>query len=176
MVGRRARISRLSRLLGGGVVVLACVLPLMVLGATLAMTDQQIAQGVLGAGVGAVTLPNGVRMAAVVAAVLPALILSAGLLALRPALLEMRSGHPFAGTAFVGFRRFAGAVVCGTLVKIAVVPLLSVVISRALGEGRLVLSLSFADVQFLVLAALVWLLAWVLAEGQALAAENAQFV
>lgn len=173
---RRARISWLSQLLGVGVFVLACALPLLVFVSIVTMTDQQIIKGVLGTHVGEVALSQGVRLAVVGAALLPALILSAGLFALRPALFEMRSGRPFAGAAFNSLRRFAGALVAGTLLKIAIVPFLSVVISHSMTEGRLVLSLSFVDVQFLVFAALIWLLAWVMAEGHALASENAQFV
>ena len=108
--------------------------------------------------------------------VLPALILSAGLLALRPALADMRCGATFAGAAFRGLRRFAAAIVAAAITKIVIVPLIGLLLTWSHEQRSLVISIGFEQVQALVLGAAIWLLAWIMAEGHDLATENAQFV
>lgn len=173
---RTAQIMRFARWLSATFLILALLHPVIVLATTTAMSDAQLATPVLGPLPGDWALSAGQRAMVLCLAVLPALILSTGLIALRPALAEMRSGAAFAGAAFRGLRRFAAAIVAAAITKIVIVPLIGLLLTWSHEQRSLVLSIGFEQVQALVLGAAIWLLAWIMAEGHDLATENAQFV
>ncbi|KZY30457.1 hypothetical protein A3731_05080 [Roseovarius sp. HI0049] len=172
---RTPRIMALSRLLQGALLILAVLHPAIVLAVTVTMSDAQLASAALGAPLGQ-ELSQVARVLVACLATLPALILSAGLLCVCPALRDMRSGHAFGKATFRGLRRLAAAVVISTMAKIIGAPLISMVLTWHAEETQMALSLGLGDLQMLILGAAIWLLAWVMAEGYDLASENAQFV
>lgn len=172
----KARIQGLSHLLAGALLALALLHPAIVFGVVVTLSDPQLAAQALGHAAPDLTLAWGTRAAVTALTVLPALVLSAGLLALRPALAEMRAGRAFGQLAFRGFSRLATAVIASTLVKIAALPLATLLLSWHLEDLTLALSVGLQDLHMLALGAALWLIAWVMAEGYDLASENAQFI
>jgi hypothetical protein len=75
-------------------------------------------------------------------------------------------------------RRFAGWVAAAALAAIVTVPVISVLLTlhNAPGSRQLVLALSSDHVFTLFFAAVVWLMADIMSQGQALAEENESFV
>lgn len=173
---RQRRIITLSRSLSLALAAIAFLHPVVVGAVLTGMSDPQVAANALGQHHPDLALSWLTRAAILCLAVVPALILSAGLLALRPALAQMQTGQAFGRSMFQALRRLATAVLASTVAKILSVPLTSLLLSLHLEQGSLSLAFGLADLQMLVLGAAFWLLAWVMAEGYDLASENAQFV
>lgn len=109
---------------------------------------------------------------------LPALLLSYGLLRARRSLIAFSRGDFFGAEAVVGLRGYAGATFWAALVGVLSVPLLSVTITldNAPGHKELSLDLSGGQVLNLLGAAILWVIASAMARAASLARENEQFV
>ncbi len=173
---RRRRIAIWSRVLSVALVLAAVLVPALTMLAVAVMSPDQLAAAAH-LGPGRIAQPSvGAHAAIVAIAGLPALVFSCGVAALLPALTALRRGDFFSETAFRALRRCSGALVIATLLRIAATPLSGLVLSLGEAEGSLSISVGFDTVQSLILAGAVWLLAWIFAEGAAVAAENRQFV
>ncbi|MFT6446320.1 DUF2975 domain-containing protein [Pseudophaeobacter arcticus] len=173
---RTSRIIALSRLLRLALLILAVLHPAIVFTVVVTMSDAQLAFAATGQPLAGQGLPFGTRMLVTGLSIVPALILSVGLLGIRPVLGDMQSGRAFGKAAFQGLRRLAIAVVISTTVKIVSVPLITMALTWQAEETQMAVSLGLGDLQMLILGAAIWLLAWVMAEGYDLTSENAQFV
>ncbi len=173
---RRRRVEILSRVLGVAVVVAAVLIPVLTVLSVVVMSVGQLAQGaqIRPELVTGVSLAK--RVALIVLTAVPAVVFSWALVALLPALRDLRRGAFFSTVVFRSLRRFAGALVVVSVLRILVIPLAGLVLTAGEAQGSLSISIDFDVVQSLMLAAGVWLMAWVLAEGAALAEENRQFV
>ena len=154
----------------------ALLMPLLVLLVMGRLEDHQLSQQILGHQDLVDQIPAGRRALVLALSLLPVLCLSAGLFAMRPALTRMQAGQVFTASAFRGLRQFAAALVGASILKILVTPLISVLLTMSQPEKTLAVSVGFDSVQFLIFGLAVWMLAWVFAEGQALASENEQFI
>jgi hypothetical protein len=87
-------------------------------------------------------------------------------------------GQIFTAHATAHLRRFAGWIAGAALAAIVTVPVMSVLLTlhNAPGSRQLILGLSSDHVFTLFFAAVVWLMADIMSQGQALAAENESFV
>ncbi|WP_421934853.1 DUF2975 domain-containing protein [Phenylobacterium sp.] len=108
----------------------------------------------------------------------PALLLSYGLLRVRRALAAFVRGDFFAGEVVDGLRAYAGASFWAAVAALIAVPVLSLAISFANppGHKELSIDLSGAQVLNLLAAAILWVIASVMARAASLARENAEFV
>jgi hypothetical protein len=109
---------------------------------------------------------------------IPALILSYGLLRARLSLMSFARGNFFAADVVTGLRDYARATFWAALAGILSVPVLSVIISQANGPGHreLSLDLSGAQVVNLLAGGILWVLASAMARATLIARENEQFV
>lgn len=156
----------------------AIVLPLVPVVAIWRMPETEIAGRV---GLPAMALPTlapGSRVLLVALGTLPVVLLASGLLHARRALRSFSRGEFFGLEMANGLRGLAGYACAAALCAIVASALASVVLTYSLGPGsrRLALSVSSGELLELLTAALVWLISGVLAEAQALADENSQFV
>jgi hypothetical protein len=172
------RMRRLARWLGPLCLAGAVTLPLVVAVAVLRMPETEIASRV---GLPAIALPalaTGSRWSLVALGTVPASIFALGLLYARRVFQSFARGDFFARDAVVGLRGFAACASVAALAAVVVSAAASVVLTSALGPGhrRLAISLGSGELLQLLTAGLVWLISGALAEAQALADENAQFV
>ena len=172
----RHRIITLSRLLRHTILIVAIIHPVVVLLVLLGMQDSQLAHIAAGSAGPNLALTMIQRWLVIALGVLPALIISIGLLCLRPALHDMGAGRAFGARAFHGLRRLAAAIVISTISKLAATPLIGLVLSWHGPEKSLPFSLALGDIHMLILGTGIWLMAWIMAAGYDLATENAQFV
>lgn len=172
----KTRIITLSRVLRHAILIAAIAHTVVVLVALVLMHDSQLAQTAIGTTGHDLSLSTGQRAAMVALGVFPALIISIGLLFLRPALRDMGAGRPFGKRAFHGLRRLAAAIMIGTIAKWIAGPMAGIVASWHSPEQSFSLFFSLGDFQMLILGMGIWLMAWVMAAGYDLAAENAQYV
>ncbi|MCZ4254989.1 hypothetical protein O4H53_05530 [Sulfitobacter sp. G21635-S1] len=174
-VNRQKRIMWWSRILAAATLVLAVALPPLVFITVLLLPFDMLA-----ASAHVVPPPSalssGTQLLIALVASLPALLLSWGLWALRPALISFGRGACFAPVVFGALKRFAVALFVSALMRVAVVPLTGVILSIGQEQGALSLRFGMGDLQTMLLAAGVWILAWIIVEAAALDAENKQFV
>lgn len=173
------RIQRLSQLLAGACLVLMVLLPPMLAvywavtdTATLAVRANLTAAMVLG------ELQPWQRVAAGLSAEIPLCLLLVGLAHARRCFRLFATGRIFNAQTMFCLRRFSawttasalGSMVCGTLN--------SVLLTWHNPPGARHLSIGIGSDQILLLlfSAMVWLMAAVISQGQALADENAQFI
>ena len=116
------------------------------------------------------------RVLAIALSVIPVLVASAGVLALLPGLSDMRAGQLFPATAFRGLRLFAVALQLSALLRLLITPMQSLLLTAGRDERTLVISIGSDVVQSFALGLGMWLLAWIFAEGRALASENAEVI
>lgn len=170
------RIGRLSARLRWAVLALAAAQPAIVLAALATMSDPEILRATLGHAAPGAEIGAALRLAVTALALVPALILSLGLWSLAPPLAAMAAGRTFTAAAERGLRRLALAIIAATLAKLLTTPAIGLLLTLGADERSLILSLSFVDLQAVILGAALWLMAWVMSEGRALASENASFV
>ena len=108
----------------------------------------------------------------------PVALLSVGLWQARRCFLGFQRGQVFTAQAVQYLRRFAAWVMGSAVAAIVAAPLLSVLLTlgNAPGKRQLVVGVGSDFPLTLLFAAIVWLMAAVIDQGQALADENAAFV
>ncbi|MBW8814086.1 MAG: DUF2975 domain-containing protein [Caulobacterales bacterium] len=180
-----ARLSgeqRLSAICARGCAVLAFVIPLVVTGFwafgswTLLGLVRLVPADILG------DLPLAIqpwqRIVGGAICLIPALLLSYGLIRARRPLAAFARGDFFAAEVVTGLRDYAGATFWAAIAGAVSVPILSVAVTFANppGHKELTLDLSGAQVLSLLAATIMWVIASVMARAAGLARENAQFV
>ena len=118
------------------------------------------------------------RVAAAAISAVPLALMLAGVWEARRCFLLFSAGQVFTGDAVRRLRRFAAWMLASAVCAIAAGAAVSVVITLHLPPGmrQLALSVGSDHVFTLFFACMVWLLAAVIGEGQALVEENASFV
>jgi hypothetical protein len=179
VVDHLQRIRRLS-----GALVLVCwalvvLLPLAWLWYWISDDAAQLAlQAHLPAGVIQPGLPAWQRVAAALVNAVPLACVLFGVWQVKQCFAAFALGRVFTAHATAHLRRFAGWVAAAALAAIVTVPVISVLLTlhNAPGSRQLVLALSSDHVFTLFFAAVVWLMADIMSQGQALAEENESFV
>lgn len=118
------------------------------------------------------------RVTGALICLVPALLLSVGLLRARRSLAAFVRGDFFGPDVVGGLRGYAAATFWAAVAGVISVPILSVAISFANppGHKELSLDLSGAQVLNLLAAAILWVIASAMARAAGIARENAQFV
>ena len=118
------------------------------------------------------------RVAGALICLVPALLLSYGLLRARRSLSAFKRGDFFGAEVIGGLRGYAAATFWAAVAGVVSVPVLSVVITLANAPGHKELSLDLSGAQILNLlgAAILWVIASAMARASSLARENEQFV
>jgi hypothetical protein len=118
------------------------------------------------------------RAAGAMICLVPALLLSWGLLRARQCLAAFARGDFFATDVVKGLRDYAAASFWAAVAGALSVPVLSVVLTSANPPGRHELSLDLSGAQALgvLSAAILWVIASVMARAADIARENEQFV
>lgn len=124
------------------------------------------------------SLPPVTRALAFLVTMIPGAIGMYGLAALRRLFDAYRQGAIFAAGNALYLRAFAVSVVAGAITKMAIVPVLSVVLSwhNPPGGRALAIAVSSDDIGALFAGLLFLVVAWIMAEAQRLADDNAQIV
>ena len=154
----------------------AVVWPVAVAGTLATMPDAQLFQGFVGRALTGPDIPITTRVLAIALSVVPVLVASTGVLALLPGLSDMRAGQLFPATAFRDLQLFAVALLLSALLRLLITPMQSLLLTAGRDERTLVISIGSDVVQSFALGLGMWLLAWIFAEGRALASENAEFI
>ncbi len=118
------------------------------------------------------------RVTGALICLVPALLLSYGLLRARRSLAAFVRGDFFGGEVVGGLRGYAAAMFWAAVASVVSVPVLSVAISFANPPGHKELSLDLSGAQLLNLlgAAILWVIASAMARASNIARENEQFV
>ncbi len=117
-------------------------------------------------------------LSAAVLGVVPLVLLARGLWEARNCFRQFAQGQVFTASAVQGLRRFAAWVMASALASMLTGPAMSVVLTlhNPPGMRHLAIALSSDYLFTLLFAGVVWLMAAVIGQGQALADENAAFV
>lgn len=123
-------------------------------------------------------LPPLFRLFGFLVTMIPGAIGIYGLIALRRLFDACRAGAIFAAGNALNLRAFAVSVVASALAKIMIGPVLSVLVSwhNPPGTRELAITLSSDDLGALFVGFLFLVVAWIMAEAQRLAEDNAQIV
>ncbi len=118
------------------------------------------------------------RLAGAAICLVPALLVSTGLLRVRRSLRAFGRGEFFTGEVVAGVRGYAQAMVWAAVAGILSVPVLSIALTFANPAGHRELSLDLSGGQVLNLlgAAIVWLVAAAMSRAAGIQRENEQFV
>ncbi len=173
------RIQRISRIMARVCLALIVLLPLaLVIYWATASAPELAAQGNLQAAVIRAPLQVWQRIAAAFVSALPLACLLMGVWQAKLCFAQFAKGDVFTASAVGCLRRFAGWTATAALAAIVAGAVISVLLTlnNAPGTRQLALGISSNQVFTLFFAALVWLMADVIGQGQALADENKQFV
>lgn len=142
------------------------------------LVSPEAVQGLPGVTYEVAVLPPVTRALAFLAVMIPGTISLYGLMALRRLFEAYRQGAIFAAGNAVHLRAFAVCVVVAAIAKIVIVPLLSVVLSWHNPPGMRALNIAIGsdDIAALFAGLLFLVVAWIMAEAQRLAEDNAQIV
>lgn len=118
------------------------------------------------------------RAAGAAISLVPALLLSYGLLRARRSMVAFVRGDFFGADVVIGLRGYAVATFWAAVASVFSVPVLSIVISQTNPPGHRELSLDLSGAQVLNLlgAAILWVIASAMARASNIARENEQFV
>lgn len=174
------RIARWSRWLARACMALTFCLPLLVVGFWLLASDGNLLMrmGGLESRTLLAPLASWQRVAGALfsgAALLPLLI---GLGCARRCFLRFGRGQVFSGGAVADLQRFAFWIVVAAAASLINSVLMSVLLTLHNPPGARMLAIGISTDQVLILffAAVVWLMAAIIGQGQAIADENAAFV
>lgn len=173
------RIRTLSRVMAWACVALITLLPLALVWYWVSTPAAELAsQGNLPANAIQMPLRAWQRVAAGAVTAVPLTLLLLGLWQAKRCFSEFVEGQVFTAQATGHLRRFAGWVAAAALVAMVAAVLTSVLLTlhNPPGARHVVIGLSSNQVFTLFFSALVWLMADVIGQGQALAEENARFV
>lgn len=173
------RIQRVSRIMVRICLALVVLMPiaLLIYWAT-ASAPELATQGNLPAAVIRTPLQMWQRAAAALVSSVPLACLLMGVWQARLCFAQFANGDVFTASAVGCLRRFAGWTAAAALAAIVAGAAISVLltINNPPGTRQLALGISSNQVFTLFFAALVWLMADVIGQGQSLADENKQFV
>lgn len=173
------RIQRVSRIMVRICLAMIVIMPfaLVIYWAT-ASAPELAAQGNLQASVIRAPLQVWQRVAAALVSGLPLACLLIGVWQAKRCFEQFVKGDVFTVYAVVCLRRFAGWVAAAALAAILAGMVISVLLTlnNPSGTRQLAVGISSNQVFTLFFAALVWLMADVIGQGQSLADENKQFV
>ena len=143
-----------------------------------AFTSPEAIKDIRGLGYDVTALPPAYRLLAFLVSMIPGAIGVYGLMALRRLFGAYRDGAIFAAGNALDLRAFAFSVVGSVLANIVTGPVLSVIVSWHNPPGSRVLAVSFRsdDLAALFVGCLFLVVAWIMAEAQRLAEDNAQIV
>lgn len=173
------RIQRLSGFLAWACLFAAAVLPPLVLVFWMTADARELALR-SGLPLDAIWLPlaDWQRVAGACVGVLPAVLASLGLWQAHRCFAGFARGQLFTSTAVTCLRRFAACMGGSALAGVVTGPVLSALLSWGNPPGLRHLAVGVGSDQLftLLFAAVVWLMAAVIGQGEALAQENASFV
>ena len=175
-VSRQHRIQRWSTDLGFGLCVMAVFVPLMTIINIATMSGQQFAGGAEIASDLVMDVSLQKRIAIIILTSIPALIFSCALLALLPALNDLRQAQFFSDRVVRALKRFGMVFFVATIVKLFVVPATGLILSIGEAHGSISIRIGLDTFQSVFVAIGVWVFAWIIAEASAVAAENRKFV
>jgi hypothetical protein len=173
------RIRRVSRLMAWACLALIVVLPLaLVYYWMITSTPELAASGNLAPRSIAFPLQLWQRVAAAAITGVPLGLLLMGLYQARLCFVQFEQGDVFSALATARLRRFAGWVAAAALAAIVAAAVTSVVLSinNPPGTRQLAIGVGSNQIFTLFFAGLVWLMADIIGQGQALADENQRFV
>lgn len=173
------RIQRLSRFLAAACLVLMIVLPIAVLIYWAWASPTELAQRVnLPAGAIQEPLLAWQRVLAILITEVPLALLMIGLWQARKCFKLFVLGQIFTAEAVRCLRRFAGWVMVSVAAGFVASTALSVLLTlhNPPGMRHVALSIGSDQIFTLLFAGMVWLMAAVISQGQALAEENATFI
>jgi hypothetical protein len=173
------RILRLSALLAWACLLVAFALPIVTVGYWLMADTAELARlGHLRVGSVQGALLVWQRLAGAACTLAPAGLASLGLWHAHRCFRGFTKGEVFTHGAVLRLRRFAACMGGSALAAIIAGPVLSVLLtwSNPPGARQLAVGIGSDHVFALLFAGMVWLMAAVIGQGQALADENASFV
>jgi Protein of unknown function (DUF2975) len=118
------------------------------------------------------------RLAGALVTCIPVALMIRGLWEARLCFKQFAAGHVFTVQATQRLRSFAGWILASSLASILIGPAISVILTfnNAAGNRQLAIGIGTDHVLTLLFAAVVWVMAAVIAQGQVLAEENSSFV
>lgn len=173
------RIRRISRLMALACVALIVLLPLALIYYWATTSTPELAmQGNLAPGVIQSPLQAWQRVAAAAITGVPLGLLLMGLWQARLCFAQFEQGQVFSVLATARLRRFAGWVAAAAFAAMVAAAVMSVVLSinNPPGARHLAIGISSNHIFTLFFAGVVWLMADIIGQGQALAEENERFV
>jgi Protein of unknown function (DUF2975) len=173
------RIQRVSRIMVRICLAMVVLMPLaLVIYWATASAPELATQGNLQASVIRAPLQIWQRVAATLVSGVPLACLLIGVWQAKLCFAQFAKGDVFTASAVGYLRRFAGWTAAAALAAIVAGAAISILltINNPPGTRQLALGISSNQVFTLFFAALVWLMADVIGQGQALADENQQFV
>ena len=123
-------------------------------------------------------LQNWQRVAGALITLVPVVLMLRGLWEARKCFLQFAAGLVFTSQAVQRLRSFAAWITASSVASILIVPALSVLITfnNAPHARHLAIGIGTDHILSLLIATMVWVMASVIAQGQALAEENSSFV
>lgn len=179
VVDHLQRIRRISRFMVMACVALITLLPVTLVWYWATTSAPELAvQGNLQPGAIQQPLQVWQRVAAGAVTAVPLALLLMGIWQAKRCFAQFAQGQVFTVQAVDGLRRFAGWVAAAALAAIVAGVVTSVLLTlhNAPGTRQLAVGVSSNQVFTLFFAGLVWLMADVIGQGQALAEENERFV
>lgn len=118
------------------------------------------------------------RLGGALVTCLPVALMMRGLWEARLCFKQFAAGQVFTAQAVQRLRSFAGWIMASSLASILIGPVVSVVLTfnNATGNRHVAIGIGTDHVLTLLFAAVVWVMAAVIAQGQVLAEENSSFV
>ena len=173
-LGRIRTVSGVMR----GICTIGMVAIPVTLAAFWALASPEAIGDIQGLGNDVTALPPAFRLLAFLVSMIPGAIGIYGLAALRRLFGAYRHGAIFAAGNALCLRTFAFSVVGSVLAKIVTGPALSVIVSwhNPPGTRELAITLRSDDLAALFVGCLFLVVAWIMAEAQRLAEDNAQIV
>lgn len=143
-----------------------------------ALASPEAVQGLPGVTYDVAALPPANRALAFLATMIPGGLSIYGLVALRRLFDAYRQGAIFAAGNALHLRAFAVSVVAAAIAKMLIVPVLSIVLSwhNPPGARALSIAINSDDIGARFVGLLFLVVAWIMAEAQQLAEDNAQIV
>ncbi|MCA6124856.1 DUF2975 domain-containing protein [Bradyrhizobium sp. WSM 1704] len=175
---RLARIRAVSRILSPACTAISLVLSAGLLAYWVLTPGEAILRDAGLTGIAFHPIGSLVRMAGLTVSALPLACLIWGLSRVRGCFLQFAQGHFFTAGNVARLRDLAIAMLVSTLLKPVIGALLSILLSwQTYAQGKaIVVSLGSETLLALLFAGLIAVTAWVMAEANAIADEQAQFV
>jgi Protein of unknown function (DUF2975) len=121
---------------------------------------------------------NWQRLTGALVTCIPVALMMRGLWEARLCFKQFAAGHVFTAQAVQRLRSFSGWIMASSFAAILIGPVISVVLTfnNATGNRHVAIGIGTDHVLMLLFSSVVWVMAAVIAQGQALAEENSSFV